>query len=313
MTHQTEISASVGLSGMFKLSIENGDGSVTETDWFDNVVTDQGLNAMGTQRAIHCCQVGTGVSPSPSTTSASLQTFRARAASTNYSGVRTAGGTGTIPDPYWAANEFSFTFAKGVTSGTLTEIGIDFYINNISNAQPPVDKLFSHALIPGGVVIAANSILTVTYKIKAFLPVDDIVNVVGGYTCTIRPSNLLATDSFMYAQSTYGFNSVWGVHARSNTQIYTTPIGAITEKPSGTGSPYNNNLSPTYVNNSYEQTCTFRWNASGSGVLTNVQSAWWPWSIGNWQVEFNPAIPVDRYTQDLTLSMTVKWGRYPLP
>jgi hypothetical protein len=154
----------MGLAGRFKLTMTNvTDGSVRETEWFDNIVTDSGLNGIGTTNMVARCYVGTG-STTPADTDTALTSFLA---------ANSSGGTpvsaASVSSPYYSKNTMVYRFAAGVAAGNISEIGIA-----PSGTVP--QPLFSHALVldgggsPTTVTVLSDEILDVTYEIRAYYP-----------------------------------------------------------------------------------------------------------------------------------------------
>lgn len=204
------------LAGEYKFVVTKSDGTITESDWFDNLILDSGLNAFGftnaTSSIIGVCRVGTGT-----TTPISSQTILdAQIASAN---ISTSYGTpvsivnGGSSGSYKSLHTFTYAFAQGAVVGNISEVGIGWAASGAT--------LFSRALIldsagsPVSMSIVALDQLTIYYRIKITPPLTDntgsitINGTVYNYT-----SRICSVASF--ASSTYLFNPVGGQGASAS-------------------------------------------------------------------------------------------------
>lgn len=153
---------------------------------FDNLITDTGLNALGTGGVVSACFVGSGTAP-PAVTDTVLA---ATVAGTITKVGSISRALGPAPD-YWTSESTTFEFAVGTAAGTLTEVGIGW------GTYPGSYGLFSHALIvdsggsPVALTVLSDEILHVTYTLKVYFETADVVDTLTlsgtDYTVTMRP------------------------------------------------------------------------------------------------------------------------------
>lgn len=126
------------VEGWFKFEAISEDGTRRVlADWFPNLITDQGLNQMGTLATwLNACQVGSG-STVPAVSDTQLVT-RVAGTTTIQSTVQ---GIQSTP-PYYASRTRTYRFAAGVATGTLSEVGV--------GTTATVGNLYSRALILDG-------------------------------------------------------------------------------------------------------------------------------------------------------------------
>ena len=197
MTNKFALKAAVELMGRYKLRVHDGRGNNRlETDWFDNLITDNGLNLIGeTKDFLANFSVGSG-STAPANTDAAL-----------VSEVVTTGSTqpgegsyeGTVSRSIDAVQRKcsiirEYEFGEGVAAGNLSEIGIGWYNTN----------LFSRALIldgaqsPTTITVLSNEFLTVTYELIVNQPTTDfsaLISVDATGTATAAHAGTQLTDS----------------------------------------------------------------------------------------------------------------------
>src|SRR6056297_3576288 len=167
MSKQMQLKAKVGVAGRYRLRVgKRGQAPRIDTGWFDNIITDAGLNLMGGAGYMDSCQVGSG-STTPTVGDTALVTYVA--------------GTGTIQEetktaeasaPYYGSTTTTYRFAEGDAAGNLSEVGIGTATSG--------GTLFSRALItdgggsPTSITVLADEFLDVTYQIQIVPPTGDI-------------------------------------------------------------------------------------------------------------------------------------------
>ena len=325
-----EVPCHIGMRGRFRLTCRTSEGSVTkDTGWFDNIITDQGMDWFGTTPPNYGvsygqplfpthCAVGTG-STTPAYTDTRMTTFLAMYPASPSSNVEAPSSTSiqTTTSPYYISRIFTYTFPTGAAAGNLTEVGVG---NCASTDTQP--QLFNHALIVDGggspttLTVTATEALTVEYEFRmypsttltAYSFVMNSVTYSGQYYVAINNANpgSLATLS-------YDINGVFAM------LVYNGSIGAVTGTPSGTS---------TRPNNTDGQGTTNSWASYTTGSYTLSQTMVIGLGAGNlpspyitaimlendtfpsFQFSVSPAIPK---TSSYTLSLTWNWSwsRYP--
>lgn len=297
--------SNVGMQGWFRMMVRRteDDSLKQDTGWFPNLITDIGLNRLGTYFVIDRCCIGTGTS-TPNVADTSLQAF---VASTTASAPGVAGNTNEGAPNYVSAQGFGYRFNAGQLNGNYSEVGMGW-----SNTQ-----LWSRALIVDGVgspttiTVLSNEYLDVFYSIRQVPDLADYTStvVISGvsYNVTRRPQSVSYTGAG-------GWHFVNGVYTWSTgsgatpTTAYNGSLGSVTSTPSGDSSSSNAVTQGTYVNNSLEQTGTITYGLDAGNVSGGIKSISVRGSACAYQHEFTPVIPKDN-TKQLVLNGKVSWNR----
>lgn len=295
------------VSGRFK--IEAVDASTGErrtiVDWFNNLITDAGLDRMGVDSFMNRCHVGSG-STEPSVLDTGLVS---PVAETNVIQSATYGRQSA--SPYYGWYRTVFRFAPGVATGNLSEVGI-FWASGNSSA-------FSRALIKDGstpitITVLASDYLDVTYEFRMYPSEVDttFTTVIAGvtHTCVARACSVTGsvwgnsqTNSSVRTNSFYELN---GCNA------YSGDLGLITSQPSGTYSRSVETNLP-YVSGSYQRKIQLDWGLTSANYAGGIKSLTVDTTLGKFQCNFTPTIakPVDN-TKTLRLTTYVSWARKTL-
>lgn len=191
----------IGISGHFHLVLRKASGEVKQELEFDNLITDNGLRAIitgnfGTSNA----HVGTGTA-TPTFSDVKLANPLAQTNAGSNTGVTYRSRT---EPPFWTQMSIKRTFAPGVGTGILTEIGM----------APSADLNLVHTrtLIkdangnPTSITKLADDFLDVTYTIRTAIPNADVPFSfqLNGETITgfIRPLGLSDTSSVKWQPAT---------------------------------------------------------------------------------------------------------------
>lgn len=310
----------LNVAGFYKLEAHtlNEAGEIVSTrllaDWFPNLITNQGMDRMGTTGDyLTACQVGSG-SNVPAFTDTSLQTFVA-GTTTIQSTTPTAG---VAPD-YYNRRINVYRYAIGVAAGNLTEVGVGWASTG--------SNLFSRALIldgignPTTITVLPTEVLDVTYEFRTWPPLSDSVGTVTissiNYNFTLRASTVTSNKATT-GDGGWGMTSQFGTPAgQAGTAItllsYTGTLGAITSVPSGaSGTNVTAAASVTYaayVNGSFQRDFTANaslteLNAAGGIKSLVVRVSWFAY-----QIEFNPVLPKDN-TKTMVLNFRHAWSRH---
>lgn len=315
-----EIQTDSNYQGYYKLVIRGEDNKIRrETPWFKNLITDAGLNRLGTSGIINRAAIGTGTTP-PSVTDTSLA---ALSAVTNTGGASSATGNSGAPD-YYSFRTVSYRFPFGTLNGNYTEVAVGWDASGFN--------AWSRSLIldgngnPTSISVASNEALDVIYQLRNYPPLTDSTYelTIDGVTYTVVRRAGAVTS---YINWSISFTSAARAIARadsSGSQIsaYTGALAASTaSQPSGSvvsnlsgGDPV---ASYSYSNNSYEHSAeatipTDKLNVSGGLIKTLVirhgARGGAGETMGTWWHEFTPALPKDNTIQ-YTLTAKVSWGR----
>lgn len=187
----------VGLQGRYKFVVRRHGKVRLVTPWFDNLITDIGLEAFGdyTKAVAKYCVLGTGntAPANGNTTLESPVAIRDDSLSVNSTGIVTS------PNRFgWQRK--TYPFAQGAVVGNIAEVGVG-WTNSISTS------VMSRSLVTPAASIFALDQLTVIYEIRMFLPTVDVTGSVtdgaNTYNFTIKP--LCATNNGLAGYQQHGW------------------------------------------------------------------------------------------------------------
>jgi len=185
------INPTAKIGGRYKIeAFTQGNPPRLLADWFDNLITDYGMNQAwdGANGRIEYCSVGTGnTPPSYADTMLVAEKTKTRSYSTHLNGS-------TSQYIYWRR---TFQFNAGEAAGNLSEVGVGGY-----NAG----TLFSRALIkdaqgdPTTITVLPSEILQVTWELRLAKPetVSGTVDIEGSgtHSYTIETQNGSISNSY---------------------------------------------------------------------------------------------------------------------
>lgn len=282
--------------------ISNKRGKLAE---FDNLITNAGLDAIGTGIFdLNYCFVGSGSTP-PSETESTVPTWIA-ASNTNQAQVDGRLAT----SPYYIWRRKTFRFALGVAAGNISEVSIALYSNGTT--------MVSRALVkdaegnPTTITILADEILDVVYEFRVYPPLGDSTGTVvlsgniGGTHSWVMRACRIQTDTSQYNPGWQAIPSANDNYSY-NTRAYTGSIGDIFNIPSGTASA---ELTVTrvgsYVAGSFKR--AYKIEASASQANQSIKSLRVS-AFAPFQMEFTPAI-VKSSSDLFSINIEVSWARY---
>lgn len=301
-----ELRKHVGVCGFYKLVASRVvDGERVErlvADWFPNLITNGGLDMMGSNSGWYThCHVGS-YNTTPQFTDSGLGYFIAYA-------VVSASAHGTNSgSPWYHWQRRTYRFAKGVATGNLSEVGV--------GQTSTTGNLFSRALIldsggdPTTITILADETLDVIYEWRLYPKETDTTgtvvftgNIGGSYDYTLRSARLGVAQTSGYWNMLVSYSNVSG-----GASCYNGVIGAITGIPTGTGGIAPSIVANTYVNGSYERSYTISFTLAQGNISGGIRSVMFCAGQIVQQIQFDPAIPK---TADNILSFVIKisWGR----
>lgn len=303
-----EIVVPTKMSGRFRLSLMKRGRTPHKVLEFDNLITNAGLNRIGTSSAATHFQIGSG-STAPAVTDTALASWLA---GSNTSAV------GAQVDTYFAGppdyREFSHLrrFAEGVGTGTIAEVGVGWAASG---------SLFSRALVVDGVGTPttieklADDILDVEYFFRTYPPQDDVIGTINisgsSYDYVGRAANVVFSGANPWTSSYHLDGGAFsGTQACSVAE--TNVLGTRTGQPTGRTSSGTNPPMLAYVDNSLQRDCTFDFSLSEANYASGL-GAVCPFRIPTWdnpkyQFAFTPKIPKDG-TKVLSMTFRQSWGR----
>lgn len=295
----------VGFRGFFKLDAIRPDGRVRPlTDWFPNLVTDVGLNRIGTGSYLSACHVGTN-NTTPTVSDTALAGWRAGTTTVQASST----GNTTI-SPYYCWKRITYRFGTaGQASGNIAEVGI------ATQAALAGSILFSRALVldefgvPTTVTVLGDEVLDVTYELRLYPPLADVTGTMtvsgsGDHTYTLRASGV--TTNILWG---YYLGSTASMSHRDNElDVYNGNIGTITQSPSGNaaGTGLGN---AAYGNNNLYRDATGGYGLNYGNLVGGIKSVRYETTLGAFQYQLDPVIDKTDI-KTLTLTQRVLWGRY---
>lgn len=310
--NKINLRANVGLRGRYRLRVRKRgeDTPRVDTGWFDNLITNDGLDALGdTDGWMQACQVGSG-NTSPTNTDTALDSYVA--------------GTTTKPNivsdiqssaPYYASTTTTYRFGEGDAAGNISEVGVGTAASG--------GTLFSRALVTDGggspttITVLSDEFLEVSYQLQLIPPTGDVTATVDddGPAGTSHDITLRASEVDRDGASGPGWSILAGSGSQgivelstgSNVQAFTGAIGTIAEAPAGTAASVTSVSNDTYVGGSYERTATMTFDLDDANF--DIQSIRFKFvNGGTWQVEFDPVIPKTNLLR-LEVGVTVTWAR----
>lgn len=310
------------VAGRYKLVKSTESGVITyDGDWFDNVITNTGMNAYarGTGPRRSYCQVGTGNTPEQMTDT-NLVTYLGT--SNLYSSVST---TFTSTPPYYTSNIRSYMFQLGVAAGNLQEVGIT--LDNIVGNQP----LFSRSLIkdangnPQPITVLPNEILTVYYELRSYhmqgpdttgsfsMDGNTYDYIVRGRSVQNPGSNSMVDNT--YSGYSAGLASTWAYESNAGATINDYPTGTPIRMS------YNAGITvPPYVPNSYYITNQFGLDFNQANFPTGINSIVNGYSANDisetgsnerWQIQLVQPI-MKNSNMRFGLLFSFSWDRYTI-
>ncbi len=305
----TDLNINTAAAGRFQIEAfkvdQNGDevpGSRRiAADWFPNLITNSGLDRMGSvSDYLSYCIVGSG-SSAPAPTDIALQ---ARVASTS---TKNADTNGAVASPRYGWRRIVYRFAAGVAAGNLSEVGVGYSDTAV----------FSRALIldgsgnPTTITVLADEVLDVTYELRFYVSEADVsFNVVISgitYACVCRPANLGENIGSQIGQA-ISINT--SDRANGVKAFETNVLGPVTGQPGSSFDEYTLGFTnETYVNGTFYKSHVItaalnQGNATGGIGSIRVDN-----SFCDWQINFTPKIPKDA-TKVLTLNVRSAWSRH---
>ena len=184
----------IEFEGRYQLWVER-DGEITqETPWFNNLITDNGLDLIATGYSVNC-HVGSGTTP-PEYTDTQLENY---VASLGASFSHWSSGAGLSETPQYRSHFRRYRAGIGAISGQVSEVGIG----------PSSTNLVSRALLPVVLVLDGElDRLYVTWEYRQCIPAEDVVGAVflAGATRSYRAFPVSVDSSSIFGVQNSGWN-----------------------------------------------------------------------------------------------------------
>lgn len=297
------------VSGHFKLQrIKADTGQLVQEIEFDNLITDIGLDRLGTGVACQYCYVSSSTA-APSVLDTSMAGLVA-----NTSTVQLTSTNNNANSPYWRQQSKTFRFAAGAAAGNLTKVGIGW-------STASTNALWSSALIvdvngnPVSITVLADEFLDVTYTLRYYPPLTDstyTVTISGtAHTVTSRVRNVTSLVCDMqYSMSGAGSGSVRAYNGPATLGPVTGDILNSTTSASALSASSDG----AYVSGSLKRSFTVKAGLNDANLANGITAIAFEsnysaiMTIGT-QCVISPSI---MKTADKTLSISIEtsWGRY---
>lgn len=319
----------IRIGGRYRIQLRNAEGKVTkETDWFDNLVTNTGLDWYGACTADKIqqfagyapwgrCAVGTSNTP-PTNTDTTLNAQIAVQPDYSNFAMQPSGSTTYVSGPpAYLTTTNTYTFTLGAVVGNIAEIGVGCFPSAGPTPTSATNlTLFSHALIQSGgspttISVTAADQLIVTFELRYYINTTDTPYsvIIAGVTYSGNMRSCVANLGSSYLLA----NQVDASTPTGNNTfctVYNGTIGTITSIPSGTSSSIGQSSLPSYTAGTYTKSYTFNASTSTGNLSGGITAIGFACCLQGWQFSVSPAIPKDN-TKIMSLSFSVSWARYP--
>ena len=287
------------IKGEYRIIVEEQNGMITDTGWFDNIITDIGLNQLGIMQGFsqvaNFVRLGTGTS-SPTGSQTQLDNQIA---------------AGTLGDPTLAVNTkatLSHTFNAGQVVGVISEVGVGWMING--------PTLFSRAKLPTPLTITSSQQITIYYSITTVYSTAGglgNVNINGttySYATSSFPLSATSANCVSYPYITGAYVGTGTGYTGYTTKYSNGKYAYMTSTIPWTAFAYTR--SP-YVNNSLYLECKTTWSYStppGTNqdptAIKGLIVGYGPSGVAN--ICFYEPIPKTPLNQ-ISLTLRASWGR----
>lgn len=298
--------------GRYRIRAGVGDKVRIDTPWFNNLITEAGLERMGSQAynsgnhgfepMLRRCRVGAGTrEPMESDTSLENQIATTTTLQQKYTSTADA-------PPYFGKKTIVYRFGEGEAAGNVSEIGVGELDVNA--------PLFSRALVldgngdPTTITILPDEWLDVVYELRCYAPTEDVVvakNINGTeHLVTVRALAVTSTNHWA--------NSIGSIASRNNNQTtltaFTGGLGDLLDStPKGSMIAPSSGVSMERL--AYEAN-TRRIDLSATFALTQgngaIRSVWWSTNYGAYQMELDPPLE-KKNTEILNIVVRLAWAR----
>lgn len=303
------------VQGAFQIKKIKKNGDIEQTPWFNNVVLDQGLDAMATTGWSNGVAVGTS-NTTPIPTQTSLVSEIAR--TTTLQGVQSRDAY-QLDEATWVHSIIkTYRFPLGVAAGNLSEVGI-------LCGQGGNVKLWNRALIrdingnPTTITVLPDEILDITFEIKAYVSTADSSGsfnlldkngmLISTINYTARPANINQPHNVgvgMNVMNAQSFNYAEGYTLASLTGA----TGIINGNPVGTFRNTSGNFAiAVYNTGSHKLKFTINAEVDKMNVATGLSGLFVQGVLSSFQIVFDQPI-VKNNTQTFSLDYEISWGRY---
>lgn len=311
-TNSITLESNISIKGRFTIElIDVKTQNVKQRLEFDNLITNSGLNRIGTDGLISDAylwlEVGTGTTPASFSDTALESPVSPR--TNNTGGEANVDTTNTSP-PYHK-RRITRVFNESQANGNLTELG--FWTNNIGGILVNRSLMLDSAGNSTIVHKTPSDRLIIVFEYRIYPPPNDVIGTITiddvETQYTLRPQGNLLTGNWGTLLDRLGN---WHATGYAYQQNFLTDIGSI-NNPSG-GVAITSGSFSTYITDSFYRDMTINWGGSyvpetGVGLITF--SPWNSTATANnllYQMMFTPKISKNSL-QTLKFTFRISWGR----
>jgi len=303
------------LSGEYKIVIKR-DGKEIETEWFKNLILNQGLDQLGSDNEVlyGYARVGTGTT-APIVTNTELE---AQVGVSQQGPASTTVVNSGAPN-YTTLTTYQYVFTQGSVTGNISEVGVGWATTG--------STLFSRALIVDGsgtpttITLLPIDQLIIYYRLNASQPTTDTTTAVTissvSYPYTIRTAY---AGNYASNGVTFKYGYAWSKLTNSSS-VYLygddATLGPITGSLSGTligsnGSGGFTFSNPAYTPGTYYRDNTFSIDVSHGNAVGGIGGIVWQMGVYSTSLASQLVLPTPipkTNTQVLTLTVRFSWAR----
>jgi hypothetical protein len=301
------------LSGEYKIVIKR-DGKEIETEWFKNLILNQGLDQLGSDNEVlyGYARVGTGTT-APVITNTTLE---AQVGVSQQGPASTTQVNSGAPN-YTTLTTYQYVFTQGSVTGNISEVGVGWATTG--------STLFSRALIVDGtgtpttITLLPIDQLIIYYRLNASQPTTDtttsvmISSVSYPYTIRTAYAGNYASNGVTFKYG-YAFTKLGGSIIMYGNDA---ALGPITGALSGTIIANSGNGGftfsyPAYTPGSYYRDSTFSVDVNTANAVGGIGGIQWQMGLYSTSLASQLVLPTPipkTNTQVLTLTVRFTWAR----
>lgn len=286
------------IGARFKLIAHKGDGVPTkETEWFNNIVLDAGLERMSVGIWISRCCVGTG-NTTPAVTQTALASFLASSTAINSTSTKLQ----TTTTPYYRGVTVTWRFSEGVAAGNISEVGMGWGNTTLWNRALVLDANGN----PTTITVLSDEYLDVVAEIREY----PTLSTTGSFTLVDKLGATISTHTYAGSTHMVAPTVTFTKIASENLVIYSgIKNDSVTESPTAIiGSiTVRSDSYPTSMSIQAVFTC-------GLAAVNGTHQSFLVGMIGlmgffYYKFQISPTI-TKTSAQIMTYTTTMTWGRY---
>lgn len=301
------ITAAVSLEGFYTLTVRkvSDDSIARSVGPFKNVITDIGLERLGSGGPISFAYVGTGTAAG-ATTDTQMGAYL-RNSSAVQSNVQTNAGA----SPYWVQRSITYRFSPAGVNQNITEVGVGWISNSVAGLWSRA-RTVDGSNNPVTVTVLADEYLDVTYTLRFYPQITDSsysvsINSVS-YSFTSRSANINSAAIVLGAdmRATFSGLQAYGGPATLGplTGSITGFVGSATMH-AGTIQAY---VPASQTASTISLSTISQGNVSGGITAMLANPSGFIFAGCPTQIVVSPAIPKDA-TKSLSLTFSWTWDR----